>query len=234
MGKIVAISGGEIGRPGTNVETLAIDRRIIELSGRSNPKLLFIPTASGDSEGYVKAVEEHFGKRLGCKVESLLLFRQRPSKKEIEKKILGSDIIYVGGGNTLRMMKLWRKLGVDTILKKAFDRGIVLCGLSAGAICWFRYGCSDSRKFSSGSTDMIRVKGLDLLPYIFCPHYDTEKNRSAGMQKLMVRTPGVGLALDECTAVEHVDGVTRIIKSKRTAKAYEVTKAGRKEINGII
>ena len=139
MGKIVAIGGGEIGRSGYPVETTEIDQEIIRLSGKSKPRMLFIPTASSDSESYYNVVKNHFGTSLSCKVDVLYLLVNKPSRKEIEEKILSSDIIYVGGGNTLKMMKLWRKLGVDRLLKAAYDKGTVLCGLSAGAICWFEY-----------------------------------------------------------------------------------------------
>ena len=119
MTKIIAIGGGEIGRPSYPVETTKIDKEIMALSGKKKPRFIFIPTASSDSEGYVKTVKRHFGKRLNCRVDILYLIKEKPSKKEIEKKILNSDIIYVGGGNTLKMMKIWRKYGVDKILKKA-------------------------------------------------------------------------------------------------------------------
>src|SRR4030042_172523 len=104
MSKIVAIGGGEIGRAGYPIETTSIDREIIRLSGKANPRLLFIPTASSDSEKYIETVKAHCGKRLGCRMDSLYLIREKPSRQDIERKILGSDIIYVGGGNTLKML----------------------------------------------------------------------------------------------------------------------------------
>src|SRR3989344_5093693 len=134
--KIVAVGGGEIGRPGTSIETEKIDKETIKLSGKKHPKLLFIPTASSDSEGYVEVVKKYFGKRLGCKVDVLRLLKSKPNRREIRKKILGTDIVYVGGGITLKMMAVWRKLGVDSILEVAVRKGIVLSGVSAGAVCW--------------------------------------------------------------------------------------------------
>jgi dipeptidase E len=101
MGKIIAICGGEIGRPGTKVETNAIDKEIIKLSGKKNPLLLFIPTASSDSESYYEVVKKHFGKKLGCRTDVLYLIKDKNTKTEIRNKILSADIIYVGGGDTL-------------------------------------------------------------------------------------------------------------------------------------
>ena len=222
MGKIVALGGGEIGRPGYHVETTKIDKEIIKLTGKKNPRLLFIPTASSDSEGYVKVVREHFGKRLGCKVGTLLLTKEKLTYANIEKRILSADIIYVGGGNTLKMMTLWRKSGVDKALEKAYKKGIVLSGLSAGAICWFNYGNSDSRKFTNESNQLIKVKGLGFINALNCPHFNTEKHREADLKRMMKITSGVAIALDECAAIEVVDNWYRIITSKPKAKAYKI------------
>lgn len=101
---IVAIGGGDIRTRGT----FAIDREIIRLSKKKHPRLLFIPTASHDSERYWKHVREYFGRFLKCKTDALFLTRDRPPREAIRSKILSADIIYVGGGNTLHMMRVWR------------------------------------------------------------------------------------------------------------------------------
>ena len=220
--KIVAIGGGEIGRPGFPVETTKIDKEIIRLTGKSKPKLLFIPTASSDSEGYARVVEKHFGASLGCKVDTLFLLKQKLSSKEIEDKIFNADMVYVGGGNTLKMMSAWRKYGVDKILVKAGEKGVVLSGVSAGAICWFRSGSSDSRRFTDPKADLIKVNGINLVPALFCPHYDFEKDRRPDLKRLMKKTSGVAIAIDNCCAIEIIDETYRIISSKKTANVYRI------------
>jgi dipeptidase E len=220
--KIVAIGGGEIGRPGFPIETTKIDKEIIRLTGKSKPKLLFIPTASSDSEGYTTVVEQHFGTNLGCKVDRLFLLKQKLSRKEIENKILNADMIYVGGGNTLKMMNVWRKYGVDKLLVNAAEKGVVLSGVSAGAICWFRSGSSDSRRFTNPKADLIKVTGLNLVHALFCPHYDSEKDRKQDLKRLMKKTSGIAIAIDNCCAIEIIDNTYRIISSKKTANAYRV------------
>ncbi|MFA6601568.1 MAG: peptidase E [Candidatus Paceibacterota bacterium] len=220
--KIIAIGGGEIGRPGFPVETTKIDKEIIRLTGKSKPRLLFIPTASSDSEGYARVVEKHFGTILGCKVDTLFLLKQKLSIKEIEDKIFDANMIYVGGGNTLKMMNIWRKYGVDKILVKAGEKGVVLSGVSAGAICWFRSGSSDSRRFANPKADLIKVNGINLVPTLFCPHYDFEKDRKPDLKRLMKKTSGVAIAIDNCCAIEIIDSTYRIISSKKTANAYRV------------
>ena len=222
MGKTIAIGGGEIGRPGYPVETTEIDKEIISLSGKKSPKLLFIPTASGDSDGYMDTVENHFGKELGCNVHYLCIIKENLSTDEIRDEIFSSDIIYVGGGNTLKMMKLWRKLGVDKLLLEAYNKGIVLAGLSAGSICWFKYGSSDSMKFANSNADFIKVTGLGLINALHCPHYDVELNRKPNVKELMKKTSGIAIAVDNCCAIEIVDEKYRIISSKDTANAYKV------------
>ncbi len=222
MKKIIAIGGGEIGRPGYPVETTLIDKELIRLTGKKNPKLLFIPTASADSEGYYDTVKKHFSKKLGCQTDVLYLIKNKPNKKEIRDQILGSDIIYVGGGNTLKMMRIWRKLGVDTILREAHEKGVVLSGLSAGSVCWFRWANSDSRKFNDDSAKLIKVSGLGLVNASHCPHYDIEKDRKESLRMMMQKTPGVAIALDNCCAIEIIDDAYRIIASKKSANAYKV------------
>lgn len=221
MIKIVAIGGGEIGGSGYPIETTKIDKEIITLSGKKNPKVLFIPTASDDSKKYVDAFQKHFGKRLLCKVNVLLLWRHKITRKQIEKKIMSADIIYVGGGNTLKMMRLWKKLAVDKFLGEAMKSGKILSGLSAGAICWFEYGNSDSRKFINPKADYIRVSGLDYISLFLCPHFDVESDRKPSLKNMMKRYGSVALALDNCAAIEIINKRFRIITSKSSANAYK-------------
>lgn len=208
---------------GRSPQTLAIDEEILRLSGKRKPKFLFIPTASEDNVEYCAAIERLYGDRLGCKMDKLFLFRKRPIKKEIKEKIINSDIIYVGGGNTLRMMKLWRKLKVDKYIDQARRRGTVLCGLSAGAICWFRQGNSDSRKFQDeNDKTLIKVNGLNYVDAIACPHYDVEKHRQPSLKVMMEKTGGVAIALENSSAILIVDNQYRILTSGTYKNVWRV------------
>jgi dipeptidase E len=227
MGKaIVAIGGGEIRTRGTT----DIDREIIRLSNREHPKILFIPTASSDSERYCRRFTEHFGKFLKCKTEVLLLL-DAPSAQEVERKIFSADIIYVGGGNTLYMMRVWRRLGVDQLLRRAYADGIVLAGISAGAICWFDSGHSDSMSFySPRDWKYINVKGLGLINGVHCPHYNGRTRgvpRRRAFREMIRKIGGTGIALENNCALEFIDGrFYRVISSKANARAYRVYKSG--------
>lgn len=220
MGTTIAIGGGSIGyeRP---AQTTKIDKEIVARANKKQPRMLFIPTASNDAQTYIDVFNKHFSK-LGCKIETLLLIREQPTKKVIREKIAKADIIYVGGGNTLKMMMLWRKKGVDKELIKAHKKGTIVSGLSAGAICWFQYGNSDSRKYTSKSDNLIRVSSLGIINALMCPHFDTEKNRKQSLRTMMRNTHKiVGLALEENCALEIKDDTYKVLTSKKQAKAYK-------------
>lgn len=222
MGKIVAIGGGEIRKPNIRAETTEIDKEIIRLTGKKSPRLLFIPTASSDSEEYYQAAKKHFGEDLGCQTDCLYLLSKSLNAVEIQKKILDSDIIYVGGGNTAKMMRAWRKYGVDKALKEAYQKGIVLSGLSAGSICWFKWGNSDSQRTTKSNAELVRVSGLGLINALHCPHYFYERDRRKNLKEMMRRTPGAAIALDDCCALEIIDETYRVISSGKTMHAYKV------------
>ena len=228
---IVAIGGGEIRTRGT----AAIDREIIRLSNKKHPKLLFIPTASSDSERYWKHVQGYFGGFLKCKTDVLFLIKEQPSKEHIRKQILAADIIYVGGGNTLMMMRLWRRLGVDRLLKAAYENGTVLSGISAGSICWFDSGHSDSMSFyNPRKWKYVNVKGLGLIRGIHCPHYNGMTRgvpRRKDFQDMIRKIGGVGIAIENNCAIEFIDGqLYKVIRSKSYARAYKVYKQGRQVV----
>lgn len=217
MIKIIAIWGWEI----RENSTLKIDKEIIEISNKKNPKLLFIPTASSDFEAYCLGIKSYFTK-LWCDVDVLYLIKEQLTIKEIEDKILNSDIIYVWGWNTLKMMTIWRKLWISEILKKAIQKDIVLSWLSAWAICWFKYWNSDSRKFTSNSSQLIKVSWLNFIKALCCPHYDTELHRQEDLKRMMKKSSLVAVALENNCAIEILDNKFRIIKSQENAKAYKI------------
>ncbi len=206
------------------METFPIDKEIVKLSGKKNPDLLFIPTASGDSNSYTRVVKKHFGERLGCNVEPLYLINKKYSLKELSDKILGTDIIYVGGGNTLKMLQVWRSVGVDKILRKAYENGVTLSGVSAGAICWFTRGQSDSLSFTSEPKkewDYIIIKGLGLIDGMIVPHFAKNNERARHLSNFLKNNPVNVVAISDCAAVEIIDDEFRIITSSPHAGAYK-------------
>ncbi len=220
MKKIVTIGGG------SHKGNHHINKEIVKLTGKKKPKLLFIPTASSDEPAYVEVIEKTF-RALGCTVKNLLLLSKEYSKKELSEIIMEADIIYVGGGNTLMMMGKWKRLGVDKLLKKAWQKGAVLCGTSAGSICWYESGHSDSTYYYNPKKwDYIRVRCLNFLPFIHCPHYDSQtgsKKRKNDFKRMMKKYPGqIAIACDENVAVEYLDDKFRVLSNQKTANAYRV------------
>ncbi len=182
---IVAIGGGGFGR---SLGNLKIERYIKHLSKSKNPKICFIPTASGDDDLYKVNFYKTFTK-LGCKPNHIDFFKRTINlKKHIEKQ----DIIYVGGGNTKSMMGVWREWGLDLILKNAYDRGVIMSGVSAGAICWFNQGITDSWERSLNIMDC-----LNIVNGTCCPHYDEEKERIPYVKKILKEK-----LIDNCIAIE--------------------------------
>ena len=168
MGKLVCIGGGEIPRIKNGIqlpyETREIDEEIVRLSEKKNPKLLFIGTASSHSQEYYLVIKKIF-EELGCIVSNLDLLEENIDMKQVQNKILDTDIIYVGGGNTRFMLEKWKELGVDKLLIQAYNKGIVCSGLSAGSYCWFKY-----------NYDLI--EGLGIINAINCVHYEQKDNEA--------------------------------------------------------
>lgn len=222
---IIAIGGGEIRTRGT----APIDREMIRLAKKKHPMLLFIPTASSDSDRYWKHIQEYFGEFLKCRTDVLFLIKEQPSREQILRKISSADIIYVGGGNTLLMMRIWRRLGVDHLLEAAYENGTVLAGISAGSICWFDSGHSDSMSFyNPRKWKYINVRGLGLLKGIHCPHYNSMTRgipRRKHFRDMIRKAGGVGIAIENNCAIEFIDGrFYKVITSRSYAHAYRVHK----------
>ncbi len=210
------------------LETWDIEKRVVELTGKTNPRALFVPTASYDSVERWQVFRGLYGGRLGCRTDVLYLLNRNPGQDELEERILSADLVYVGGGNTLKMMRRWRRLGVDALLREAHDRGIVLAGRSAGMICWFKYGHSDSMSFYNPDRwSYVRVKGMGLIDAIGCPHYNGETAgvpREEEFQSMVMRYPELGIAVDNHCAIEFVDDGYRVITSRPGVGAYRLFK----------
>jgi dipeptidase E len=216
---IIAIGGGSLKKK----HTLAIDRYIVDLTGRKQPRALFIPTASNDLPEYCEAFDRIYGGIFGCKTSHLLLYRRKKDRKDAASRIKAADLIYVGGGNTLRMMRIWRRFGIDTLLIRAAHRGTVTAGLSAGAICWHDWGHSDSRSYSGRKNwSYIKVRSLGLLPGFYCPHLDSEK-RHASFRKMVLRDRMTGIACDNYAAIHYDDRGARCVTSRRNARVHIYT-----------
>lgn len=224
MGIIVAIGGGEMGRTkvlsdGTiktyPIETLSIDQKVVELANKKNPNLLFLGTALSDRQSYIDIIEQYYGKKLGCNVLSLNLVKDSPSHQIIQEKIRNADIVYVGSGDTRKMLQIWKQYGVDQLLYQAYNRGCVMAGISAGAICWFEF-YDNMDYIEAENVPLGLLPGLGFTSGFAVPHYDlletTERNK---LKKLLNTHKISGWGIDECSALIINNGVYSTLSSKK-------------------
>ena len=151
------------------------DRYIIDQAGIDNPNICFIPTASAEDKSYIVNYYKAFSK-LNCKPTHLNFFERTPNLRSILNK---QDIIYVGGGNTKSMLAVWREWKLDILLKKLYDKGKVFCGVSAGSICWYKQGITDS-----WASNLSILDCLGFIEEVNCPHYYGEKDRQPSVHNL--------------------------------------------------
>lgn len=214
MGKIVAIAGGDL------TSTKKINMHIIELTNKTNPNVLFIGTASNDSKTYIESITNAF-EILNCKVKDLSLCTNSYENQKIDDLILWADIIYVGGGDTAFMMQIWKEYDLDKKLKEVYQKdSAVLAGISAGAICWFNCGYSDSMGLpKEDNCDFGWADGmLDIYHLAFCPHYNETMRKSFDLS--LVKKDLIGLAMDNNTAFVENNENKYFIKSIDNANAY--------------
>lgn len=194
MRPIIALGSGGFSMEPDNP---LLDLYILKQAKKTTPKICFIPTASGDSDHYISRYYNFFHKQ-NCKLSHLSLFK--PPTRDLEGFILEKDIIYVGGGNTRNLLVLWKKWGLDNILRKAWNQGIVLDGISVGSICWFEEGVTDS--FGEG---LESIRYLGFLKGSNCPHYDGESDRRPSYHKLIYSGDiQAGIAADDGVAIHYI------------------------------
>lgn len=183
--QIIAIGGGGFGRnPGDGV----IEQYILDQTGKEKPNICFIPTATGDNEAYKVNYYSTFSK-LDCNPIHLDFFKRTP---DLEQLIPQQDAIFVGGGNTKSMLAVWKDWNLDKLLKDAYEKGVVMSGVSAGANCWFERAVVDSWE------ENLRV--IDCMGFVkgnCCPHYDEEPQRRPAVKKFL--EDGI---VDSCYSVE--------------------------------
>lgn len=220
MRQIIAMGGGGFSMEPDNP---LLDVYLLKQAENSNPQICFLPTASGDSEQYIARFYDFFNEQ-SCRPSHLSLFK--PPTRDLESFILEKDILYVGGGNTKNLLAVWKEWELDSILRKAWHEGVILSGLSAGSICWFEQGVTDS--YGDG---LEPINCLGLLTGSHCPHYDGEIERRPAYHKLIEsKKVQSGIAADDGVAI-HYKGqeIHRIVSSRSNAKAYSVSME-----NGII
>jgi peptidase E len=212
---IIAIGGGMRAPEGQVPVHMA---NALQLTGKPEPRLCVLNTAAGDDPRWTLGIYDRFA-GYPAKLSHLSLFPM-PNVHDPEDLLLSSDVIFVGGGSVANMVAVWRVHGLDVIMRKAWLAGIVLAGSSAGGICWFEGGTTDS----FGRDLRVFTDGLGLLPGSFCPHYNSEGRRRPLYHQLVADGAlPAGIACDDGAAAHFTDDtVTELIADRPASGAYRV------------
>ena len=218
--QIVAFGGGGFSmEPGNRL----LDDYVLGLSARARPRVCFLPTASGDADHYIVRFYRAFCASR-CETSHVSLFRRDGGAADPAEHLMSRDIVYVGGGSVISLLGAWRAHGLDDVLRRAWEAGVVLCGLSAGSLCWFAQGVTAFH----GSPRA--VDGLGLLPWSNCVHFDEEPSRESAYREMLLDGMSAGYAAENGAAL-HFTGarLTRVVSSRPAARAYRMRRvAGRR------
>lgn len=211
--RIVACGGEQLHFP-------ALTRYVLDLTGKARPKVLFVPTASGDDAAYLLSFYQAFA-GVECEPAHLALFNR--TVDDIDGSIRAQDVVMVGGGNTANMLAIWRLHGVEGALRSAYRNGTILTGWSAGCICWFEAGITDSFTLELGPLN----DGLKLLAGSACPHYDSQDRRRPVYAREIAAGLTPGIALDDAVAALYEDErLVEIVSGKPGGRAFRVDSDG--------
>ncbi|HET7157487.1 MAG TPA: peptidase E [Burkholderiales bacterium] len=219
--QILAIGGMALP---AELDNLLLVKYFLEQTKRRRPRVLYIGTATGDAEAGRLRFYAGFS-QFDCRPAHLSLFARTP--RDLESFVCERDAIFVGGGNTRSMLAVWRDWGLDMHLRTAWEHGVVLGGGSAGSICWFEHGVTDSI-----AGPLTALPCLGLLEGSNCPHYDSEIQRRPTFQRLVAsgRIPN-GVAADDGVALHYIDGkLVHVVSNRPRAKAYRLTRSGKAAI----
>ncbi|MFB5555340.1 peptidase E [Bacillus cytotoxicus] len=210
--RLTVIGGGDL----QNGNHLPINERLVELTYKQSPNVLFIPTASHDDENYIESFFNVFGKQLNCEVHVLRTLNRTPSKKEQDALIHAADLIYLGGGNYIHMMECWKTYEIDKSLQRALQKEALIAGVSAGAMCWF----TSSIRSNEERNDYAEALGWGIINKRFCPHYH-QPDRAIAFHSLLQRYEGniEGIALEDDCAIYITENSFEIIG--KPEKAWE-------------
>jgi len=211
--QIVAFGGGGFSMESGNP---LLDDYVLGLTGAERPRVCFLPSASGDADHYIVRFYRAFSAER-CESSHLSLFRREQGPADLRHHLLSQDLIYVGGGSVVSLLGVWRAHGIDRILREAWEAGVILCGLSAGSLCWFAEAVTG---FHGGPR---RIEGLGLLPFSNCVHYEPESSRRLAYHGFLRQGMPPGYAAGDGAAL-HFTGtsLSRAVASRPNALGYRL------------
>jgi peptidase E len=209
--QIVAFGGGGFSMESGNP---LLDEYVLGLARGERPRVCFLPSASGDADHYVVRFYRAFPAER-CEASHVSLFRREQGPTDLRSHLLAQDLIYVGGGSVVSLLGVWRAHGIDAILREAWERGVVLCGLSAGSLCWF----AEAHSGFHGSPR--RVEGLGFLPFSNCVHYERGSDHGRAYRAQLREGMRAGYAVQDGAAVHFIGAeLRRAVASRPQARAF--------------
>lgn len=224
MKKLMLIGGGEVGRGHTSYETKEIDEEIVRMTQKEKPIFLFIGLASSFSDSYYDTMKKIY-KELGCTCTYLKKKNIINNPDIVKNKIESADIIYICGGDTIKLIEDIKNYEIDTLLEDALNKGTVLAGISAGAILLSQGGYSDALILRGESENYEYLSGLNFVNINICPHYKSNENKDSSlMNYLDSHNKEKMYCLENCTALKILDNSYQVLKSNPTKNVYICTK----------
>ncbi len=215
--QIVAFGGGGFSMESGNP---LLDEYVLGLCAAARPKVCFLPSASGDADHYIVRFYRAFPADR-CEPSHVSLFRREQGPADIRAHLLEQDLIYVGGGSVVSLLGVWRAHGLDAILREAWERGVVLCGLSAGSLCWFEEAVTGFHG------EPRRVEGLGLLPFSNSVHYEPRSSRREAYVRMLREGMRGGYAAEDGAALHFVGAeLRRVVASRPQARGYRLDPHG--------
>jgi peptidase E len=219
--QIVAFGGGGFSMESGNP---LLDDYVLGLSAAARPRVCFLPSASGDADHYIVRFYRAFPADR-CEASHISLFRREQGPADLRAHLLSQDLIYVGGGSVLSLLGVWRAHGIDEILREAWEAGVVLCGLSAGSLCWFAEAVTG---FHGAPR---RVEGLGLLPFSNCVHYERDSSRRRAYGDFLRAGMRPGYAAEDGAALHFVgEELRRVVASRPNARGYRLDATGERVV----
>jgi peptidase E len=219
--QIVAFGGGGFSMESGNP---LLDDYVLALTGAERPRVCFLPSASGDADHYIVRFYRAFS-AVRCEASHISLFRREQGPEDLRRHLLSQDLIYVGGGSVISLLGVWRAHGIDQILREAWEAGVILCGLSAGSLCWFQEAVTGFHGAPK------RLEGLGLLPFSNCVHYEPGSSRRESYHRFLREGMIAGYAAEDGAAL-HFTGeeLSRVISSRPDARGYRLDVAGQRVV----
>lgn len=219
--QIVAFGGGGFSMESGNP---LLDDYVLGLTRAERPRVCFLPSASGDADHYIVRFYRAFSAHR-CEASHISLFRREQGPEDLRRHLLSQDLIYVGGGSVVSLLGVWRAHGIDAILREAWEAGVVLCGLSAGSLCWFEEAVTGFHG------EPKRLPGIGLLPFSNCVHYERGSKRNDYYHRFLREGMCAGYAAEDGAAL-HFTGteLSRVVASRPEARGYRLDVAGRRVV----